>query len=240
MNKISKTDGARIELGDLADMEAVDKLVDVKGLHLIEAGCAGGNAARDLAERGATVLGVEPDPVQAERNRSQPPTPGVTLLEAGAESLPAENISADGVFFFRSLHHVPPDLMDQALKEAGRVLKPSGFLYVAEPALDCTFFKMMQPFNDEYEVRTLAQQALDRTASKQFETTEKYRCIQRPKFDDFEAMIELFTGMSFNRITREMIDQPEVRKNFDSERTDDGYVFEQPMLINLYRLPRPS
>lgn len=238
MNKISTRESGRNELGEMSDLEAVDKLVDVKNLSLIEAGCAGGNAARELAERGATVLGVEPDPVQAESNRSQPPTPGVTLLEAGAEALPSGDSSVDGVFFFRSLHHVPPELMDKALDESARTLKPGGFLFVAEPALDCSFFEMMQPFNDEVEVRTLAQQALDRTAASRFESTEKYRCVQRPKFADFDAMVDLFTGMSFNRITREMIDQDVVRKNFDAARTDDGYVFEQPMLINIYRRPR--
>lgn len=238
MNKISKSDGTRIDLGELGDLETVDKLVDVKGLDLIDAGCAAGTAARALAERGATVVGVEPDPVQAQSNRSQPSTPGVTLVEAGTQALPAKDNSADGVLLFRSLHHVPADLMDTALEEAARVLKPKGFLYVAEPALDCTFFELMRPFHDESEARTQAQQALERTAGTLFEETAKYRCVQRPKFDDFDAFVDLFTGMSFNRITREMMDLPEVRKSFDAARTDDGYRFEQPMLINFYQRPR--
>ncbi len=238
MNRIAETENTRIELGELSDLDVVDKLVDVSGLDLVDAGCAAGDAARGLAERGATVMGVEPDPVQAESNRSKSPTPGVTLLEAGAQALPAEDNSADGVFLFRSLHHVPEDLMDQALKEAARVLKPEGFLFVVEPAMDCTFYRLMQPFHDERKMRTLAQAALDRTASGLFEEAAKYQCIQRPKFADFDAFVDMFTGMSFNRITREMMDQPEVRDNFDAARTDDGYVFEQPMLINIYRRPR--
>lgn len=237
MNGITGSGDTRNDLGELGDLETVDKLIDVRGLDLVDAGCAAGDAARGLAERGATVLGVEPDPVQAESNRSQPATPGVTLLEAGAQTLPAEDNSADGVFLFRSLHHVPEELMDHALKEATRVLKPGGFLYVAEPAMDCTFFRLMQPFHDESKMRTLAQQALDRTACELFEETTKYTSIQRPKFADFDAFVDLFTGMSFNRITREMMDRPDVRKSFDAARIDDGYQFEQPMLINLYRRP---
>ena len=238
MNKVSDIDNTRIELGEMSDLEAVDKLVDVKDLDLVDAGCAAGDAARGLAERGATVLGVEPDPVQAESNRSKSPTPRVTLLEAGAQALPAEDSSTDGVFLFRSLHHVPEDLMDQALNEAARVLKPEGFLFVAEPAMGCSFFWLMQPFHDESKMRTLAQEALDRTAGNLFEETAKYRCVQRPKFADFDAFVDMFTGMSFNRITRKMMDLPKVRKNFDAARTNDGYVFEQPMLINMYRRPR--
>ena len=42
----------------------------------------------------------------------------------------------DGVFFFRSLHHVPIDAMEAALAEAARVLKPDGFLCVMEPGTE--------------------------------------------------------------------------------------------------------
>lgn len=225
----------RTDLGELTDLDAVDRLVNVRGLDLVEVGCAGGDAARGLADRGATVLGVEPDAAQAEKNRSQPPTPRVTLVQAGGEALPAEDNSVDGVLFFRSLHHVAPDLMDKALAEAARVLKPGGFLYAAEPSMEGNNFALTRLFNDETEVRTLAQQALDRTAARLFEETGKYVYMRHPRHADFESMVARFTGMSFNRITREMIDVPEVRKNFEAARSDGGYVFDQPMLVNIYR-----
>jgi SAM-dependent methyltransferase len=235
LNRKSYGGDARIDLGELGDLEAVDQLIDVHGLNLIDAGCAGGKASLGLVERGATVLGVEPDPIQAKHNLSQPPVTGLTFQEAGAEALPADDGSADGVFLFRSLHHVPADSMDQALEEADRVLKPNGFLFVAEPALDCSFYALMKPFHDEREVRTLAQAALERTADKRFGETTKYRTVQRPKFPDFETLITQFTGMSFNHITRDMIDCEEVRERFAAARAGDQHVFEQPMLINLYR-----
>lgn len=225
----------RTDLGELTDLDAVDRLVSVRGLDLVEVGCAGGDAARGLADRGATVLGVEPDAAQAEKNRSQPPTPRVTLVQAGGEALPAEDNSVDGVLFFRSLHHVAPDLMDKALAEAARVLKPGGFLYVVEPSMEGNNFALTRLFNDETEVRTLAQQALDRTAARLFDETGNYVYMRHPRHADFETMVARFTGMSFNRITREMIDVPEVRKNFEAARSDGGYVFDQPMLVNIYR-----
>jgi ubiquinone/menaquinone biosynthesis C-methylase UbiE len=228
----------RTDLGELTDLGAVDRLVSVRGLDLIEVGCAGGDAARGLADRGATVLGVEPDPVQAEKNRGQAPTPGVTLVEAGGEALPAEDHSVDGVLFFRSLHHVPAALMDTALTEAARVLKPGGFLYVAEPSMEGSNFAMMRPFNDETEVRLLAQQALDRTPASVFEETGKYLYMMHFRHADFESMAAHFIRQSFNRITREMIDVPEVRKRFEAARSENGYVFDQPMLANLYRRDR--
>ena len=65
----------RTALGELGDLEALQQVVEVAGLSLIEAGCAAGDTARGLAERGARELAVEPDPVQAKRNRAQPPAP---------------------------------------------------------------------------------------------------------------------------------------------------------------------
>lgn len=225
----------RTDLGEITDLDAVDRLVSVRDLDLIEVGCAGGDMARSLADRGATVLGIEPDSVQAEKNRSLPPTPRVTLVEASGETLPAEDRSFDGVLFFRSLHHVPPALMDKALAEVARVLKPGGFLYVAEPSMEGNNFALTRPFNDETEMRTHAQQALDRTAVHLFEETGRYVYMLHPRHADFESLVARITSRSYNRTTREMIDVPEVRKHFKAAKSASGYVFDQPMLVNMYR-----
>ena len=147
----------------------------------------------------------------------------------------------DGVLFFRSLHHVPRELMDAALAEAARVLKPDGFLYVAEPGMEGSHFKLMRPFNDEFEVRTLAQQTLEKCARPRFEETARYVYMQRPRHESFAAMVTKFSSLSYNPIPRESIEQDEVRNNFEAGKTDDGYGFEQPMLIDFHRrLRAPS
>ena len=157
---------------------------------------------------------------------------------AGDEALPAEDASADGVLFFRSLHHVPRELMAPALAEAARVLKPDGFLYVAEPGLEGSHFKMMRPFNDEFEVRTLAQQALEKSAGPLFAESERYLYMQYPRHENFDAMVNKFSSLSYNPIPRELIEQDEVRRNFEACKTDDGHVFDQPMLVDIFRRVR--
>ncbi len=127
--------------------------------------------------------------------------------------------------------------MDQAFVEAARVLKPGGFVYVVEPGMEGSHYEMMRPFHDETEVRTLAQQALDRTAESLFQRVGKYVYMQHPRHESFAAMRDFFTAMSFNDIDREMIDLPEVHESFAAARCQDGYVFDQPMLVNLYRRP---
>ena len=91
---------------------------------------------RQLAERSAKVLGVEPYPIQAEKNRAAEAVPGLSFVEVPGQALPTDDGFMDGVFFRNSLHHVPREHMGGALAEATRMLKPeTGFLYVLEPML---------------------------------------------------------------------------------------------------------
>ena len=81
---------------------------------------------------------------------------------------------------------------------------------------------MMRPFNDETEVRTLAQQALERTASSLFEEAATYVYMKHVRHADFDTMMERYISMSFNPIPRDLIDVPEVHKSFDAGQTEGG------------------
>ena len=51
-------------------------------------------------------------------------------------------------------------------------------------------------------------------------------------------MATRFAGNTYNNIRREDVETDEVRALFERGRVSDGeYVFEQPMLLNLYRHP---
>ena len=101
-----------------------------------------------------------------------------------------------------------------------------------------THFKVMRPFHDETRVRTEAQAALGRTAMRLFRSEERFQYMQFPRYPNFEAMVARVTGLTFNNIRRERVETDEVRDLFEAGRSGDGeYVFEQPMLLNLYRDP---
>ncbi len=229
----------RKDLGDLNDLQTIDQLVPVEGLNLIDVGCGAGGNSRELAARGATVLGIEPDPIQAEKNRLVPEVTGLRFVETGATTLPVDDASVDGVFFFRSLHHVPINDMDAALAEAARVLKPgTGFLYVVEPATTGSHFPVMRPYNDETVVRGEAQAALARAAAGLFPAPETFVHTVHPRYADFDSLVSRVSGQTFNDIDLENVDTDEVRAQFEAGKTDDGdYVFDQPMLVNLFRAP---
>lgn len=235
----------RTDLGVMSDSELIAKFcadgeIALDGAHVVDVGCGAGATSRDLAGLGATVLGVEPDPIQAGKNRAAEPGPGLTFSESHANALPVEPASMDGVFFFRSLHHVPLDEMDGALETAARVLKPTGFLWVVEPAMTGTHFPVTRPFNDETTVRIAAQRALARTAAGLFGRADRYITMRHPRYENFETLVTRASGQTFNQIRREDVEQDHIRARFEQtgRKEDGGYVFDQPMLLNLYRAPK--
>lgn len=224
------------DLGESSEMGVIDRFVPVAGLDVADVGCGDGRFARQLAERGARVLGIEPDPIQAEKNRAAEAVPGLTFVEAPGQALPIEDGSLDGVFFSYSLHHVPREHMAGALAEAMRVLRPeNGFLCAVEPLLTGGMEAVYRPFHDETEVRTLAYDALRRVVAPRFAEAQELRFREAVRYDDFATFLEQMTGTTYNDLPRERVDTPEVRAAFETGRTDDGYVFAQHIRINFYR-----
>jgi SAM-dependent methyltransferase len=222
-------------LGTCTDIEALDRLLDVEGRTLVDVGCGDGALARLLAERGAQVNGLEPDPVQAKQNLDAPAIPGVTLTETDGRSIPISDDTADGVIFSRSLHHVPTVEMTAMLVEAHRVLRSDGgVLYILEPIAEGAFFDTMQPFHDETEVRADAYRALKALVPELFAREKEFHYTLPVRFASFEVFEErMAAGASFNRYQPSDIVTDEVRERFELSRTDEGYCFAQPMRINL-------
>lgn len=228
------------DLGIARDIDIFDRLIDWRGLNVVDCGCGSGGLAAALAKRGATVTGIEPDPIQAEKNRAAEPIENVTLVEAPAQRVPCEDGSVDGVVFSKSLHHVPQEHMDDALREAARVLKEDGFLYVLEPDIRGQFSQLVRPFHDETVVRANALEALSRTADRIFEEVDEYWYTNVVKMEDFDTLVKRMSGSTFNDIEATRIDTADVRKAFEAGKTDDGYEFTNLMRVRLYRRPKKA
>lgn len=223
------------DLGLAELMQVIERLVPIEGLTLLDIGCGGGLLGRELATRRGEVVGVEPDPIQAEKNRRADPLPGLRFIEAGAEKLPFDDRSVDGVFFRYSLHHVPGELLDPALREVARVLKRNGYLCVIEPLLAGTMQAVYMPFHDETRVRTRAFAALNQTAKPLFAESREYRYGEMVRYDSFEAFRDRMLGQTYNSIERERLDNAEVRALFELGRSEDGYVFDRYNRVNLFK-----
>lgn len=226
------------DLGIAEDLEVFDSTVAVRGRTVVDAGCGAGAFSRHLLACGARVIALEPDPVQAARHdRDLARQPGLRFVETGAQAMPCQSGSVDGVVFSKSLHHVPEALMDDALAEALRVLKPEdGFIYVLEPEIEGAFSDLIRPFHDETRVRTAAGEALDRLTARTALARRTLRYRNRRRFDDFEAFVGSVCGNSYNAIARARVETPRVRASFDAgyDAASKAFVFEQPMRVDLF------
>jgi SAM-dependent methyltransferase len=160
----------------------LDRLVAPAGKDVLDIGCGGGALVRELAGRGARVVGLEISPAPlapALARATQNADSSVTAeryLVGRAQALPLEDGSVDVAVFMRTLHHVPPGELLSALREARRVLRPGGVVYVAEPLAEGDFFALTALVEDEREVRRAAQKALADAARAELErrTTVEY------------------------------------------------------------------
>ena len=226
------------DLGWSDEHAVFDRLVEVADRTVVDAGCGAGGLARHMVARGARVVALDPDPVQArELHRGLGRETGIRFVETGAEAMPCADRSVDGVVFGKSLHHVPVARMSAALAESCRVLKADGFLYVLEPEIEGAYSTLSRPFHDETAERRAASAALESCAAPRFARRGRLRFGDPRRYRDFEAFVASVCSASYNAIPRERVDTAEVRRLFEGGRDGEGYVFEQPMRVDLFREP---
>jgi hypothetical protein len=150
----------------ITDTSMLERLVAPAGKDVVDVGCGGGGLVRELAASGARPIGIEISEAQLAPARARDDGNGdVRYLVGRAEALPLEDASVDLVVFMRSLHHVPREHLAAALREARRVLRPDGAVYVAEPVAEGDFFALTSLVEDELEVRRAAEAALADSAT---------------------------------------------------------------------------
>lgn len=215
----------------------IEELLPLQNSTVIDVGCGNGVLARTMARKGAHVTGIEVSPRQLAKARAEPPVADERYLQGVAEDVPLRSRSADIVVFFNSFHHVDPAGMADAMREAVRVLKPGGILYVSEPLAEGPYFEVMRPAHDETKVRRAALDALRHAADFHLIQEQAFTHVDSVKFKSFEAFRDRIT--SINPETRERFAEREddIRANFErlGTRTDKGWAFDQPMRVMLFR-----
>lgn len=220
------------------ELPLLDSLVALQGAAVLELGCGKAEFSRRLAERAnvASVTALEVDPIQHRRNLEGPPTPGLTFGYGGAQKIPFPNEAFDGVLMMKSLHHVPLDSLDQALREVRRVLKPGGWAYISEPVYAGPLNEIIRLFHDEGVVRAAAYEALKRAAHDGVLEEVEERHFEMPvryaSYDDFVAR--------HVQLTHSEIDYPddvarEVRRRLEAHMGAEGARFMRPMRVNLLK-----
>ena len=155
-----------------SDLAVLTRLVPVSGRDMVDIGCGGGALVRDLVARGARVTGVEISEEQLAAAVRSDRGSGARYVVGVAQRLPLADGSVDTVVFMRALHHVPPADMLDGLREASRVLRPGGVVYISEPLAEGDFFELTSLVEDEREVRAAAQRTIADAAEAGLERAE--------------------------------------------------------------------
>ena len=218
------------------EADIYNRLLSLDHKHLVELGCGAARITRDIAESGfgRKISAFEVDEIAHQKNRQIDDLQNVTFGLAGAQDIPLQDESVDVVFMFKSLHHVPVELMSASMQEIRRILKPGGFAYISEPVFAGKFNDILRLFHDEQTVREAAfgtlTRAVDEGLFKLVEEIFFYAPLKFENFAEFDSNVIKAThgnhqldGDLYNR----------VKQHFDEQMGDDGVHFLQPIRVDL-------
>lgn len=218
------------------EFDVYNRLLSLDGKHILELGCGGADHTRDIATSGADrkVTALEVDQVAHEKNLQITDLANVIFELAGAQDIPLEDESVDVVFMFKSLHHVPLELMEPAMHEISRVLKPGGLAYISEPVFAGEFNEVLRLFHDEQKVRLAAfntvKKAVDDGLFSLVEETFFNSPMKFAGFAEFEEKVIKATH-SDHSLDEELFDL--VKQRFEQHIGDDGAHFLAPIRVDL-------
>jgi SAM-dependent methyltransferase len=219
------------------ELDLLAKLVPLQHTHLIELGCGKARLASALLTRypQTEIVALEVDERQHAKNLAVT-QPRLTFVNAGAQAIPFGHACFDGAMMLKTLHHVPMALMDQALGEVARVLRPGGWFYVSEPVYAGPLNEIMRLFNDEGEVRLAAQQALDKALKQGTWQSASEHWFDMPvHFADFASFEQRMLQVTY---AERQVDGPtrqKIRQLFETHMGPQGVSLTRPMHVRLLR-----
>lgn len=208
------------------------------GASVLELGCGKAEKTRLLAETGRLkeIVALEVDDIQHQRNLQTGDLPNVHFRHGGAEAIPAADNSFDLVLMFKSLHHVPMERMNAALREIARVLKPGGLAWISEPVFAGELNEVFRLFHDEKMVREAAFAAIRSAVEDGRLSLEKQLFFNtRSHFESFAQFDQRMIQVTHtdHQLAPDLYRQ--VKEKFESYLTPEGATFLNPQRVDLLR-----
>ncbi|MDX2429075.1 MAG: class I SAM-dependent methyltransferase [Xanthomonadales bacterium] len=218
------------------ETEVYHRLLPLDNKHILELGCGAAEKTRDIATSGANrkVTALEVDTVAHHKNLQITDLPNVKFGLAGAQDIPLDDESVDIVLMFKSLHHVPAELMEVSLREIRRVLRPAGFVYISEPVFAGEFNEILRIFNNEKKVREAAFNALKKAVDQGWFHLVEETFFNTPGFyRDFSEFENIVINASHSQHSLDTSLLELVRQKFEKHMDDDGANFLTPIRVDL-------
>ena len=220
------------------ESDIYNRLLALDGKHILELGCGSADITRDIATTGEkrSVTALEVDEVAHNRNLRITDLPNVTFALAGAQDIPLEDESVDIVFMFKSLHHVPLEMMEPSMREIRRVLKTGGLAYISEPVFAGDFNEVLRLFHDEEKVRQAAFDTVKRSVDDGlFELVAQTFFNSPMRFENFQEFEN--NTIKATHSDHDLDDglYERVKRRFEQHVGDDGAHFLMPIRVDLLR-----
>ena len=162
----------------------------------------------------------------------------MTFGLAGAQDIPLADDSIDVVFMFKSLHHVPLELMDASMREIRRVLKPGGLAYISEPVFAGEFNEILRLFHDEQKEREAAFNALKKAVDEGvFDLVEETFFNSPMKFESFEDFETKILKVTHTNHALDATTYALVKERFEKHVGDNGAYFSMPVRVDVLQHP---
>lgn len=177
------------------EVDIFESVLSLDNNNILELGCGSARLTRLIASTGENrqLTATEVDKIQHHKNLLIDDLANVTFKLGGGENIDSDDNTFDTVFMFKSLHHVPHQLMDKVLLEIKRVLKPDGLVYISEPMYQGDFNQILMLFHDEEQVRLSAFNAIKNTVDNKIFTLVDEIFFNSPtiyeNFEQFEQRI---------------------------------------------------
>lgn len=216
--------------------EVYNRLLSLDNKHILELGCGGAEKTRDIATSGVNrrITALEVDEIAHQKNLQISDLPNVKFVLSGAQEIPLGDESVDIVMMFKSLHHVPMELMEISLREIRRVLKPGGLAYISEPVFSGDFNEILRLFHDEQKVREAAFHTVKKAVDEgMFQLVEETFFNTRGHYRDFAEFENTIINATHSQHHLDAGLYEQVRQSFEKHMGDDGAHFLTPVRVDL-------
>ncbi|OGA29488.1 MAG: 2-polyprenyl-3-methyl-5-hydroxy-6-metoxy-1,4-benzoquinol methylase [Betaproteobacteria bacterium RIFCSPLOWO2_02_FULL_65_24] len=218
--------------------EIYESLLALDGASVLELGCGKAEHTRNIARAhpGANIVAAEVDRIQHGQNLALARPANLTFADFGAQAITLPDASIDVVMMFKSLHHVPVQLQDEALREIHRVLKPGGCAYLSEPVFAGELNELMRIFNDEELVRRAAFEAVQRAVENRlFELAAEIFFLAPAHYRDFAEFEKKHFQVTHSERNVSEAQRSAVERLFNTYLGPGGASLTQQIRVDLLR-----